>query len=213
MRVYTRPILILAVLALGASVPDTRAGDKNPKEVEVPAKVQKDHGEKAIAILSGATKVEAFRLDKKILAMPGKNTIGADTLQFAITATGKEKDEKFAAKVRVLLFDEATRTHSGAGGFRADVAFRLFKGDESVTVVVDFEGFQFLVVTRDAKGKQLGGAYGGFLFDKKGEFDKGGLFTTVKALALEAFPDDAELKALGKIEVDATDLLNPPVKK
>ena len=196
MRVYTRPILILAVLALGASVPDTRAGDKNPKEVEVPAKVQKDLGEKAIAILSGATKVEAFRLDKKILAMPGKNTIGADTLQFAITATGKEKDGKFAAKVRALLFDEATRTPSGAGGFRGDVAFRLTKEKESVTVIVDFEGSQFMVVPRDGEGMQTSIIYGGFLFDKKGNFDKGGLFARVKALAVEALPDDAAIKAL-----------------
>ena len=136
---------------------------------------------------------------------------GADTLQFAITATSKEKDEKFAAKVRAFLFDEATRTHSGAGGFRGDVAFRLSKEKESVTVIVDFEGSQFLFVTRDAEGVQTGCSYGGFLFDKKGNFDKGGLIASIKALAVEAFPDDAAIKALKKVEVDV--IPDPPKKK
>ena len=196
MRVFAVLAFILTVLTLETHGPNVRAEHKSPKEIKVPAKVEEDLGKEAIAILSGATKVEVFRLEKKILAKPGKNTIGADTLQFAITATGKEKDDKFAAKVRAFLFDEATRTPSGAGGFRGDVAFRLTKEKESVTVIVDFEGSQFMVVPRDGEGMQTSIIYGGFLFDKKGNFDKGGLFARVKALAVEAFPDDAAIKAL-----------------
>ena len=195
MRVFTLPTFLLALLVLETPVPNAWAEDKRPKEVKVPAKVEEDLGKEAIAILSGATKVEVFRLEKKIVP-PGVSTIGEDTIQFSITATGKEKDEKFAAKVRAFLFDEATRTHSGASGFRGDVAFKLYKGEASVTVIVDFEGSQFLLVTRDAKGKQVGASYGGFLFDKKGDFDKGGLFARVKALAVEAFPNDKAIKTL-----------------
>ena len=198
MRVYALLSLSLVVLALGTRVHDARAEDKKPKEIKVSAKVVEDLGEKAVAVLSGATKVEVFRLDKKILDKAGANTIGGDMFQFSITATGKEKDEKFAAKVRAFLFDEATRTPSGAGGFRGDVAFRLTKEKESVTVIVDFEGSQFMVVPRDGEGMQTSIIYGGFLFDKKGNFDKGGLFARVKALAVEAFPDDAAIKALKK---------------
>src|SRR5262249_29114862 len=148
-----------------------RPEDKPAKAPEkVPKAVKKALGEETIAILSGATRVEVFRLAKQ----PGKNatdkTLGADGTQWAFTATGKEKGKKFAAKVRSLLFDEATLQSSGASGARGSVAFRLWKEKKSVTVVVDFEGHQFLIVTRDARGKQVKSAWGGFLFDAKGQF-------------------------------------------
>jgi hypothetical protein len=213
MSVYTVPAWLLALLALGMVRPDVGAQDKRPEAAKVPEQVMKDLGERTVAVLSGATRVEVFRLEK----WPGQNatpkTIGIDKLQWAITATGKEKDKEFAAKVRALLFDEATRTPSGASGIRGDVAFRLWKGKESVTVIVDFEGSQFLVALGDAEGKQSFVAYGGFLFNAKGDFDDGTLFGRVKALAVEAFPDDAKLKALKKVEVEGTDLFKPPVKK
>jgi hypothetical protein len=182
---------------------------KGDQPTKVPEKVQKDLGERTIAVLSGATRVEVFRLEKQLGPKATPKTIGTDKLQWTITATGKEKDKEFAAKVRALLFDEATRTLSGASGFRGDVAFRLWKDKESVTVIIDFDGSQFLIVTRDAEGKELHTAFGGFLFDAKGEFDKGELFARVKALAVEAFPDDARLKGLKKVEVDFVDPLKP----
>ena len=197
----------LATGYLDIDVPAPKKDQAN----KVPKQVVKDLGEKTIAILSGATKVEVFRLDK----LPGPDTtpktIGIDKMQFTITATGKEMDKVFAAKVRALLFDKATRTLSGASGFRGDIALRLWKNKESVTVIVDYEGSQFLVVAGDAEGKQTYIAYGGFLFNAKGNFDDGTLFGKVKALAVEAFPDDAKLKALKKVEVEAAD--PPPVKK
>jgi hypothetical protein len=210
MRVYyTLPALALALLASGRSQPSAWAQDKRPEAVKVPEKVKKDLGERAVAILSGATKVEVFRLEKWPGQKATPKTLGADKLQWTITATGKQKDKEFAAKVQALLFDEVTRTPSGASGFRGDVAFRLWKEKESVTVVVDFEGSQFLVVTRDAEGKQIKTAVGGFLFNAKGEFDKGDLFARVKALAVKAFPDDKEIRALKKVEIDFVDPLKP----
>ncbi len=215
MRVCTLFTVVLAILGLGTGEPNARAEDDRPKEVKVevkvPAKVVKDLGKEAVAILSGATKVEVFRLEKRPVQKPAKNTIGMDGLQFPITATGKEQDAKFAAKVRDVLFDEATRTKSGAGGVNGWVAFRLWKEKESVTVVVDFEGSSLFIASWDADGKQVKAAGGGFLFNAKGDFDDGKLFARVKALAVEAFPDDAELKALKKAEVDG--LFNPPIKK
>lgn len=192
-----RVILLAYCCAAALSSQPASTTAEEPKS-EIPDAVKKDLGEKTIAILSGATKVEAFRLEK----LP---TIGADKFQFEITATGKE----FAAKARAFLFDEATRTLSGASGFRGDVAFRLWKEKESVTVVVDFEGSQFLLATRDADGKETHVAFGGFLFDAKGGFDKGDLFARVHGLALDAFPEDAKLKELKKVEVETVDPLKP----
>jgi hypothetical protein len=195
----TLPAVIVALVAFGTGGPDARSEDKQPKQAKVPEKVVKHLGKKAVAILSGATKVETFRLQKEQVAKGGKDTIGFDGQQWPIKAKGKELDAKFAAEVRDLLFDEATCQFSGAGGARGWVAFRLWKEKESVTVVIDFEGHHLYLATRDAEGKQVGDqVVGGFLFDAKGDFDKGVLFGRVKALALKAFPDDAALKALGE---------------
>jgi hypothetical protein len=197
MRVHTLLASTLAVLTW-AGEPNARAEDDPPREANVPAKVVQDLGKEAVAVLSGATRVEVFRLEKRPVA-PGqkaKNTIGLDGLQFPIAATGKEQDAKFAAKVRGVLFDKATRRSSGAGGVSGWVAFRLWKEKESVTVVVDFEGSSLYIASRDAEGKQVKAAGGSFLFNAKGGFDDGKLFARVKALAVEAFPDDAEIKAL-----------------
>jgi hypothetical protein len=203
-------VAALPVLAALVLVAPTRSAPKPAKVPEkVPEKVKKDLGERTIAILSGATRVEVLRLAKWPAQKPKPPSVGADKLQWSITATGKEKGKPFATKVRALLLDEATRTLSGASGFRGDVAFRLWKEKESVTVVVDFEGSQFLVVARDVKGKQINTAFGGFLFNAKGAFDTGDLFARVKALAVEAFPEDAKIRALKKVEVDFVNPLKP----
>jgi hypothetical protein len=212
MRVCALSVLMLGYSFLGIGEPHITAQEKRPKAVKISEQVEKDLGEKTIAILSGATKVEVFRLEKQFVQKATPKTIGSDKMLWTITATGKEKDKEFAAKVRALLFDETTRTSSGVSGCRGDVAFRLWKEKESVTIIVDFDGFQFLVVARDAKGKELHVAWGGFLFNAKGEFDEGELFNRVKSLALEAFPDDKQLKALKKVEIDFVDPLKPPKK-
>jgi hypothetical protein len=190
------------LLPTALAVPLVFALPECAQEVKVPAQVEKDLGKRTIAILSGATRVEVFRLGKQPLPKPKDNTIGLDGLQWPIKATGKEQGAAFAAKVRAFLFDEATRKPSGAGGARGWVAFRLWKDKESVTVVVDFEGMHLYIVTRDAEGKQIRTALGGFLFDAKGGIDKGGLFARIKALAREAFPNDTEIRALKKPEVE-----------
>lgn len=201
----TLPALIAALIAFGTGGPDARSEVKPPEQAKVPEKVVKHLGKKAVASLSGATRAEVFRLEK----LPGRDatpkTIGIDKLQFTITAVGQEKGKEFVAKVRGLLFDEATFTPSGASGFRGDVAFRLWKEKESVTLIVDFDGAQFLVTAGDAEGKQTYIAYGGFLFNAKGELDDGTLFRRVKALAREAFPDDTKLKAIKQVKVKPID--------
>jgi hypothetical protein len=198
--------MLVALMIVVASEPGAPSQEKSSGTDNVPKQVKEDLGEQTVAILSGATKVDVFRLDKKIALKATPKTIGADQLQFMITATGKERDKEFVAKVRAVLFDEATRELSGASGFRGDVAYRLWKEKESVTVIIDFQGSQFLVVPRDADGKEGKVAFGGFLLNPK-------LFKGVKELAVTAFPDDAKLKALKEVRVEGTDLFNPPVEK
>ena len=196
MRLLTLIAVIAVFVAISAGGSDARPADKRP---EAPEKVVKHLGKEAVAILSGATKVETYRLEKKLLAKAGNDTIGFDGQHWAIASKGKDRDAKFAAEVRDLLFDEATCQFSGAGGARGWVAFRLWKDKESATLVIDFEGHHLYFAARDAEGKQIGdGVVGGFLLDAKGGFDEGVLFGHVLALALKAFPDDAALKERGK---------------
>src|SRR5262245_27688984 len=143
-RLASAVLPVLAALVLSAP---TRSAPRPPKVAEkVPEAVKKHLGKETVAILSGATRVEVFRLAKQLARKATPKTVGADSLQWPVTATGKERGKKFAARVRSLLFDEATRQSSGASGVRGWVAFRLWKNKESVTVVVDFEGYQLLIV-------------------------------------------------------------------
>lgn len=198
MRIHTMSAAILALTIWGWGEPNARAEDKRPEAVKVPEEVVKHLGERTVAILSGANRAEAFRLEKQPVAKAGKDTIGLDGLQWTIKSTNNKLDAKFAARVRALLFDESTTIPSGAGGARGWVAFRLWKEKESVTLVVDFEGYHLYLVTRDAEGKQIHTATGGFLFNATTQdVDNGVLFARIKALAVEAFPKDADIKALG----------------
>jgi hypothetical protein len=189
---------VLGLLALAfVLLTDGQAAPKPAESMKAPEKVKKDLGEKTIAILNGATRVEAFRLNG-LAKVPGTDALLAfDGQYWKISAAAKEKDSKFAARLREFLYDEGTRTLSGASGFPENaVAFRAWKGKESVTVLVDFKRFSFTVITRDAKGKQVKAASGGFLFSAKGKFDDGTLWSRIKGLAVEAFPDDKALRAL-----------------
>jgi hypothetical protein len=193
--------VVLTLLIGVAGHTGARAEDKPPGVVKIPEKVKKDFGERTIDILSGATKVEVFRLGDRV----GKKEVAKALEGWTVTETGKEKGKAFAAKMRGFLFDEATRIPSGAGGFSADVAFRLWKEKESVTVVVDLRGHSFRVRAYDADGKQIAIAGGGFLFNAKREFDSGELFARIHGLAVEAFPGDEKLKGLKKPEIISPD--------
>ena len=78
MRVPAVLILILTLLGSETGAPNAWAQDKRPEAAKVPEQVVKDLGAGAVAILSGATKVEVFRLEKQPVAKPGKGTIGLD---------------------------------------------------------------------------------------------------------------------------------------
>jgi hypothetical protein len=157
--------------------------------LHVPQKVRANYGDRAIAILLGASKVDAFRLGVQEKGKPRLPVIGSDDLHFFVTATGKGGGQELAAPLRVFLLDER-RQDAGAGCFDPGVAFRFRKGHESVTMLACFKSLTFLLVTRDADGKQVNLARDGFS-DREFAF-----FHRLKQLALEAFPNDQQLQAL-----------------
>lgn len=145
---------------------------------DAPEKVKKLFGEKAVAVLAGATKVEVFRVDS---GKPGgkDKTVGG----YRVTATGKDRDEKFAARLAGVVLDEESYVWGAAKGcvFQPGVAFRVWKGEESVEVVICFACDQVRV---SAAGKD----------GVPAESDPGR--AALVKLAKEALPDDKEIQKL-----------------
>jgi|GEM_PF-1129113 len=212
MHASTLRALVLILLAAAANAPNASAQDKAAETPKVNEKVKKAFGARAIDILSGATRVEAFRLKAEPGQKEGPTTLGSAQRQWTITATGKEKGKEFAAKVRTLLLDGTADTYGWEPELdRADIAFRLWQDRESVTLIVNFETGTITVVARDATGRQLRVTGVSYIHNAKREFDKKGeLFDRVKTLVVEAFPDDEKLKAL-KQPKEPEEEVRPPV--
>jgi hypothetical protein len=62
MRACTLPILMLALICLGVRVLNIQARDVPAEGSKVPEVVRKELGEKTVAIISEAKRVEVFRL-------------------------------------------------------------------------------------------------------------------------------------------------------
>jgi hypothetical protein len=212
MRECTLQAAVLILLVAATSEPSAPARDEPPGTLKVSEKVKKDFGARAIDILSGATRVEVFQLKAEPGRKAGPATLGSEQRQWTIGATGKEKGKDFVAKVRECLLDGKTETIGWEPELdRADVALRLWKDKESVAVVIDFRSGHFTVVARDSAGLRIKVAGGSCIYNAKREFDeKGELFARVKALAVEAFPDDEKIKAL-KQPKEPEEEIRPPV--
>lgn len=182
---------------------EAKAAEIKVSKLKVSEKVREELGARTVDILLGAQRVEAF-LVKEIEPGEEEKAVHLEPRglgRWAITATAKERGPEFAAKVKAVVLDEATCRPTGPGFGKAEIAFRLWKGKESVTLIVDFTESKFLFITRDAQGQQIGRndfkqTLGSFLFNAKGEFDDGELFARVKAIAIEAFPNDRRITGL-----------------
>ena len=90
------------------------------------------------AVLAGATKVEVFRLDGESEMKPkvaGERRIGG----FLVTAQGQDQGKELADKLTAILSDEQTCTDNYAKCFWPGVAFRVWKGEETVEVLICFK--------------------------------------------------------------------------
>ena len=170
---------VLAVLVSLAVLSPAVADAPKPSE-----KVKKRLGEKAATLLDGATKVEVFRVGGELGAKPKGKTIAS----YSIIGTGKDQDEKFAAKLAGVILDEKTYEWEAAKGciFNPGVAFRVWKGEESVVVVICFSCDQVRVAPVDKDGKVEKGVYA--------NVDPGR--AALLKLAKAALPDDKEIRQL-----------------
>lgn len=139
------------------------------------------------SILAGATRVEVFRIDGRndppdpTPINPGDPTVGG----YAILARGKDQGREFAATLADTLGDGRTYTDRFAGCFWPGVAFRVWKGEQCVDMVICFK---------------CGNFYLGPPTDKR-VMETASFMGTPNAsrlvrLAKEAFPADEEVQAL-----------------
>jgi hypothetical protein len=141
-------------------------------------------------ILAGATKVEVFRIDggwdesgghdPKAVG-PGEPSVGG----YAITVHGSDQGPTFAAKLNEVLSDPKTYTDQFAKCFWPAVAFRVWKGEEFVDVVICFKCHNFYIGPLTDKPVMENGSFSGSRNASR-----------LLRLAKEAFPDDKEIHEL-----------------
>lgn len=138
-------------------------------------------------ILAGATKVEVFRIDGHIdrpdatPIKPGDPTVGG----YAILARGKDQGQEFAAKLRNILTDSKTYSDTFAHCFWPGVAFRVWKGEDSVDVIICFTCGNFYLGPPTDKRVMENASF--FKSPNRGRLVQ---------LAKDAFPEDKEVQAL-----------------
>jgi hypothetical protein len=137
-------------------------------------------------ILAGATKVEVFRIDARGLpkaSQPrpeGQRRISG----FRVTVQRHDQDKEFAARLLEILADEKTHTDRFVKCFDPGVAFRVWKGDEVVDVLLCFKCNNFYC----GPPKEFPSENGSFLGSPRR--------TDLVRLVKEAFPDDMEIQLL-----------------
>lgn len=152
-------------------------------------------GYQADSILDGATRVQIFRVMSEIEAhSPDQRSprifspTAAKVDNCYVTATGKEQGPQFAKEIAHVLFDEGTYTQDRLLCITLPgVVFRVWKGSQSLDVVLCFHCGEMYTVTRDANGRETQGVYTLMAGDSRSEFAR---------LAKQAFPNDPDIQAL-----------------
>lgn len=112
--------------------------------------------------------------------------------EFAVTAKGKTQGQQFARLLATLLFDEKTYMGAAKGCiFRPGVAFRVWKGNEFINVLICYSCREIKLFKTDQQQER--NAETDIWFDSaQSEFIM---------LAQEAFPDDQEIQALREKQI------------
>jgi hypothetical protein len=145
------------------------------------------YSDRGIAILRGAGRVEIFRIvDPKW----HPDAAGPRSIEdHPITATGSEQGARFAARLADAVL--VGKDYFASLDCLPDpgVAFRAWRGKESVTLAVCFECNHLEVFVRDTRGR-LVHRYGDYFYNPLG--GPAGL----ARLAKEVFPDDPSIRKL-----------------
>ena len=178
MRLRARYVALAGLLLVAGIL--TR-GHEPVAAQEVPKAAQKALGEKGVAIVQKATKVEAFRISPKRTDKKGDKYIGG----YPILDTAKELDKNFAAKFAKVLLSDKVYAGDSERCYEPGVAFRLWQDKNAVEVIICFRCTNFEVHVMGAeRGEEL---------DLHG-FGPG--LEPFLALAKEAFPKDNEIQGL-----------------
>ena len=146
-------------------------------------------GKQGVSILSNADRVETFRLDDGGYGDHVKEgTSGDEIADYPIISQGRILGPAFAAELSRTVMDP--RTFLGPSDTSCEinpgVAFRAWRGQECVEVIICFHCQQMLITTKNAQGREVHSAYTQML-SMRADF---------LALAYEAFPDDKEIQSL-----------------
>ena len=136
-----------------------------------------------ISILKGETRVEVFRVASEEVQKPTNNAIEG----YPILATGKEQGEEFAARLTSILLGKGVTQNEKKCGLEPGVAYRLWKGNQSVEVLVCFK---CNVLWPHIVGEQ----WKEHLWWEWQDFDT--VRADLLAVTKEAFPDDQEIQSL-----------------
>jgi len=140
-------------------------------------------GQRSLAVLAGATKVEVFRIDPREEAFEhkaGERRIGG----YLITAQGYDQGQDFADRLAEILQDDKTFTNDYAKCFNPGVAYRVWKDAQAVEVLLCF---------------MCDNLYCGPPTDRANEtasFLGSPRRADLLRLTKEAFPDDKDIQAL-----------------
>jgi RNA polymerase sigma factor (sigma-70 family) len=166
-----------------------RAADKD-KDKNAPEVLRQRYGDKTIAIIKAATKVEVFRLDPKDYVDPAKTKEGQDKRfgGYAITLKGDDQGEKFARKAAALLLDRDNFVLNAAKGciFSPGVGLRFWKGKEYAELLLCYQCSELKVIAPDTKAQGVK--------NPMADFEKGR--AAFVKLAKELFPKDEAIQGL-----------------
>jgi hypothetical protein len=93
--------------------------------------------QRTLAVLAGATRVEAFRVLKRHTSEEEpkvKKRIGG----FLLNPKGKALGKEFAKELADILSDDRTYSNAWAACFEPGVAFHAWKGDERIDILICF---------------------------------------------------------------------------
>ena len=197
MRAIPRPGWVLATVAL--PLLSLCCCDKAPGPSGAPsqpnAQVAQFLGDPAVRVLSAPTRVQTFRLVSRAEGPGASATAPADAPATApaalhgwpVAAAGADRDAAFGSRIAGALFDRRSYRFDRAKGciFDPGVAFRVWRGDEHVDLLLCFSCDEFRLILPGTDGEARG--VGEDFEDNRATF---------VALAKDAFPQDPVIRAL-----------------
>ena len=120
-------LMILAIVVLAGYLMTRRSYWPTNLSNDLPANV--------VSILKGATKVESFRVSPEPTTDESGDTING----YPVMATGKDQALSFAKRLSAVLLRGGVTQNRKKCGLRPGVAFRIWKDQEAVDVLICFE--------------------------------------------------------------------------